>query len=110
MKDWVEVAYATPVRQHLRRLPWKEGLTAAAALQASGLLDECPEVRGLSQGLWGRPCTETALLKPGDRLELYRPLRADPKEARRGRVEADRRSARGSATSRPTGPKDRSAS
>jgi putative ubiquitin-RnfH superfamily antitoxin RatB of RatAB toxin-antitoxin module len=37
-------------------------------------------------GIWGRPCTPQTTLRPGDRLELYRPLAMDPKEARRLRA------------------------
>ncbi len=63
------------------------GATALQALQASGLLQACPELQGktLDLGLWGRTCPPSQLLQDGDRLEIYRPLRVDPKVARRER-------------------------
>jgi putative ubiquitin-RnfH superfamily antitoxin RatB of RatAB toxin-antitoxin module len=65
------------------------GATALQALQASGLLQACPELQGktLDLGLWGRTCPPSQLLQDGDRLEIYRPLRVDPKVARRERFQ-----------------------
>jgi putative ubiquitin-RnfH superfamily antitoxin RatB of RatAB toxin-antitoxin module len=63
------------------------GATALQALQASGLLQAFPELQGatLEVGIWGRTCPSSQLLQDGDRLEIYRPLRVDPKVARRER-------------------------
>jgi putative ubiquitin-RnfH superfamily antitoxin RatB of RatAB toxin-antitoxin module len=65
------------------------GATAWQALQASGLLQVCPELQGatLDVGVWGRTCPPSHLLQDGDRLEIYRPLRVDPKVARRERFQ-----------------------
>ncbi|SFU46950.1 hypothetical protein SAMN05216350_10230 [Polaromonas sp. YR568] len=63
------------------------GTTVAQALEASGILKEFPELQGarLVLGLWGRKTTPGHVLLEGDRLEIYRGLRVDPKVARRER-------------------------
>ncbi|MBU3694736.1 MAG: RnfH family protein [Rhodocyclaceae bacterium] len=84
----IEVAYARPDRQWLLALEVDEGATAQAALLASGLLAECPELQIGEPvlGVWSRKVAAGAVLEPGDRLEVYRPLQADPKTARRRRA------------------------
>lgn len=62
------------------RLP--SGATVADALAALDL--HPPE--GMALGVWGRPVEKTEVLRDGDRIEFYRPLRCDPKAARRARV------------------------
>lgn len=59
------------------------GSTVADALAASGLLERHPQAGGLSVGIWGRKTERSAVLRDQDRIELYRPLQCDPKEARR---------------------------
>ena len=59
------------------------GSTAAQALEASGLLLEFPELADAPMGVWGRACARGHLLRDLDRVELYRGLVVDPKEARR---------------------------
>lgn len=61
------------------------GATVADALAASGLLARHPGLAAAGQrmGVWGRPCGSDEPLRDGDRVELYRPLKVDPKEARR---------------------------
>lgn len=84
----ITVAYAPAPRQVIEReLRLAAGCTARDALQASGLLADCPELQNvpLDVGVWGRPCTPGQVLEEGDRLEIYRPLRVDPKVARRER-------------------------
>jgi uncharacterized protein len=68
-------------------LDWAQGMTAAHAVRASGLLEPLsqPEIDQLVLGVWGRKAPGTLLLKPGDRVELTRPLTVDPKVARRER-------------------------
>ncbi|MEN9769761.1 MAG: hypothetical protein RLZZ180_1391 [Pseudomonadota bacterium] len=61
-----------------------EGATVAQALQACGLAPP-PVHDPQALGVWGRRCGAAQALKPGDRVELYRPLRVDPKVARRER-------------------------
>jgi len=93
----IEVAYARPDRQWLLALEVEEGTTAQAALQASGLLAECPELQNGEPvlGVWSRKVAPGTALEAGDRLEVYRPLQADPKTARRLRAERQARVRRG---------------
>jgi putative ubiquitin-RnfH superfamily antitoxin RatB of RatAB toxin-antitoxin module len=88
----VEVAYARPDRQWLLSFELDTGATAQAALLASGLLTECPELQIGEPvlGVWSRRVAADAVLEPGDRLEVYRPLQADPKTARRHRAARQR--------------------
>jgi uncharacterized protein len=81
----VEVAYARPDRQTVVRVKLTRGLTALGAVEASGLLRSHEELRGrpLDLGIFGRPVPPAELLRDGDRVEIYRPLQADPREARR---------------------------
>jgi putative ubiquitin-RnfH superfamily antitoxin RatB of RatAB toxin-antitoxin module len=81
----VEVVFALPDRQHVRQVRHAEGMTAIEAVEASGLLKECPELAGsrLDLGVYGRVVQETQVVRPGDRVEIYRRLTADPREARR---------------------------
>lgn len=84
----IEVAYANPEEQALLALDMPEGATVEAAIRASGLLRRFPEI-DLEQnkvGIFGKLCKLDQSLKPGDRVEIYRPLFADPKEARRSRA------------------------
>lgn len=64
------------------------GATAIDAIRASGLLERFGEIDLSTQtvGVWGRSCTLEAALRDGDRVEIYRPLSVDPKEARRRRA------------------------
>jgi putative ubiquitin-RnfH superfamily antitoxin RatB of RatAB toxin-antitoxin module len=83
----VEVAYAEPARQFLRRITLPNGATVADAIAASGLAAEFAiDVSGLPAGIWSKPVSRDARLANGDRVELYRPLATDPKEARRRRA------------------------
>jgi len=63
------------------------GATLIDALRASGVLERHPDIDLARQavGIWGRVCALDAPLKEGDRVEIYRPLQVDPKEARRRR-------------------------
>ena len=67
------------------------GASAQAALRASGLGQQLGSavLDGLRLGLWGRLCAADTLLVDGDRLELLRPLLADPMESRRHRLKRD---------------------
>ena len=71
----------------LARLQLPADATLAQAVQASGLLQGLPENAraALAYGIWGRPCAPGAALQDGDRVEIWRPLRVDPKRARRER-------------------------
>ena len=62
------------------------GMTVADALTASGVFERYAEADKLSVGVFSRVVALDTLLKPGDRVEIYRPLLSDPKEKRRKRV------------------------
>ncbi len=81
------MAYAERGWQFLRALELDAGATVADAIVASGLAMERPfAADGLAAGIWSKPCARDRVLQEGDRVELYRPLKADPKEARRRRA------------------------
>lgn len=84
----VEVVRAWPDRAWRRSVHLAPGATVQQALQASGLFQEFPELAGqpLSVGVYGRLVPTGEPLSDGDRVELYRPLRFDPKESRRRRA------------------------
>lgn len=88
----VEVAYAEAGRQFLRRVELVEGSTVADAISASGIeADTGIDAAALTCGIWSKPVARDTRVKPGDRIELYRPLKADPKESRRRRAERSKR-------------------
>jgi hypothetical protein len=89
---WIEVAYALPDRQRVVRLPLREGMTALDAVRAAALEQEFPELAqpGLVLGIYGRRVEATQALQDGDRVEIYRPLKFDPREARRQAARAAR--------------------
>lgn len=76
----VEVVRAWPARLELRALELEEGATVRAALAAAGM--QAPH----GAGIYGRRVQLDAQLADGDRVEILRPLAADPKEARRRRA------------------------
>ncbi|MBT8144019.1 MAG: RnfH family protein [Gammaproteobacteria bacterium] len=81
----IEVAYAMPQRQVVLPVVIPAGMTAREAALASGV-DQHFEDVDLEQcklGIYGRVVKDDHVMQPGDRLELYRPLLADPKEVRR---------------------------
>lgn len=84
----IEVAYALPERQELIRLKLPEGTTAQQALEASGLLQRHPEIDPAKAklGIYGKLSKGDTVLRDRDRLEIYRPLIADPKEVRKQRA------------------------
>lgn len=80
------VAYAPAARRVIEvSLQLPSGATVQDALAASGLLASHPEIREAPLGIWGRKAAGDQRLRPGDRIEIYRPLRVDPKVARRER-------------------------
>ena len=84
----IEVAYATPAQQVIRALNVDTGSTAETAVIQSGLLARFPEINLTDNkiGIFGKVIKKEAVLKEGDRIEIYRPLIADPKEIRRQRA------------------------
>lgn len=88
----VEVVYALPDRQQLVQLAVAVGCTAEQAVMASGV----PALFGLGEeglqlGIFGKAVPASQVLRAGDRVEIYRPLLADPKEVRRRRAAAGKR-------------------
>jgi putative ubiquitin-RnfH superfamily antitoxin RatB of RatAB toxin-antitoxin module len=85
----VEVVYALPNEQILLRQAVPEGTTVADTIQASGVLDKYPEIDLAKNklGIFGKLTKADALVRDKDRIEIYRPLIADPKEVRRKRAE-----------------------
>lgn len=81
----VEVVYALPSVQALIAVELEEGATVQDAIERSGLARRFPEVDRQPRvvGIFGRIVPEATTLREGDRVEIYRRLGADPKEARR---------------------------
>ncbi len=86
---FVEVAYALPEEQVLLGLDVPEGTTAEQAVKLSGILQRFPDIElGKNKmGIFGKVCKADEVLREKDRVEIYRPLIADPKESRRKRAE-----------------------
>ena len=86
----IEVAYALAEEQWIIPLRVAEGTTLEQAIHASGLLERRPEINLAVQkvGIYGKTAKPDTVLRGGDRVEIYRPLMADPKEVRRQRAEA----------------------
>ena len=85
----IEVVYALPHEQTLLKKSVPAGTTVADALQASGILQKHPELNLATSklGIFGKLTKGDAVLRDKDRIEIYRPLIADPKEVRRKRAE-----------------------
>lgn len=88
----VEVVYALPDAQALIEVEIAPGATAWQAVTQSGILQRFPQIdpAGRKLGIFGQPVSPDAVLKDGDRVEIYRPLAADPKEVRRRRAKRKR--------------------
>ena len=84
----VEVVYALPGREDAMALRLPDGATLLDAVRASGVLERHPELRqgALKLGVFGKTRSQDSNARPGDRIEVYRELVVDPKEARRRRV------------------------
>lgn len=93
----VEVAYALPDEQAVYALSVPEGTTARQAIEQSGVLGHFPDVdlATIKVGIFGKACPLTQTLREGDRVEIYRPLIADPKEVRKQRAAAGKVMKRG---------------
>ena len=84
----VEVCYASDTVQFLRALQVPLGITIEQALALSGVAVEVPgiDLATLQTGIYGKKKTLDTVLRQHDRVEVDRPLQADPKEARRRRA------------------------
>lgn len=102
--DWirVEVCYALPERQWLLTLSVPASASAADAVERSGLAAKVPGglPEPLQLGIWNKAATADSALRDGDRVEIYRPLIADPKEARRARAKRKAADEGGAATAK----------
>lgn len=93
-KIQIEVAYALPDEQFLFAEEVEEGATVGQALSASKLLTEFPNLNVDKVGVFGKLVSPQTVLRAGDRIEVYRPLKADPRDRRRERVEKERKEAK----------------
>jgi hypothetical protein len=82
----VEVVYALPGREDAVALRLPEGATLLDAVRAAGVLGRHPELKALKLGVFGEVKKPESPARHGDRIEIYRPLAVDPKEARRKRA------------------------
>jgi putative ubiquitin-RnfH superfamily antitoxin RatB of RatAB toxin-antitoxin module len=85
----IQVCYAKPDTQFLRNLVVPAETTLRQAVERSGLLQEHPgvDLSVCRVGIFGKLKEPDTVVREGDRIEIYRPLIADPKEARRKRAE-----------------------
>jgi putative ubiquitin-RnfH superfamily antitoxin RatB of RatAB toxin-antitoxin module len=85
----VQVCYARPDTQILVDLTVPAGTSLRQAIAQSGVLTRAPgiDLTVSRVGIFGKLKTPDTILRDGDRVEIYRPLTADPKESRRKRVE-----------------------
>ena len=85
----IEIAYALPEHYYLKSFRVDEGSTIQTAILQSGILKQFTDIdlRENKVGIFSRPAKLSDILNDGDRIEIYRPLLADPKEIRRKRAE-----------------------
>lgn len=85
----IEIVYGLPDRQYLRTMQVQEGTTARQAVLQSSLGQEIPnlDLASAPLGIFGKRVKDDTVLRARDRIEIYRPLLIDPKEARRRRVQ-----------------------
>jgi hypothetical protein len=96
----IEVVYALPDEQMLFRQSVPEGATVAQAITLCGILEKYPEIDLAANklGIFGKLAKTESVLRDRDRVEIYRPLIADPKEVRRMRAEQGRSMKKGGET------------
>jgi len=85
----VELIYATEAQQELLSLDVEPGTTVGQLIECSGILEKYPEIslgKTNKIGLFGKLTKAATVLRDKDRVEIYRPLIADPKEVRRRRA------------------------
>lgn len=84
----VEVAYALPEKQAIVAVEVTPGTTAMEAAEQSGIVDrfEGVTLEGAKLGIFGKSVVATHVMSAGERVEIYRPLEADPKEVRKARA------------------------
>lgn len=86
----VEVAYATPERQLIKTVTLPKGATVRQAAEYSGIVEDFPEINLATAkfGIFSKavPKPDQQEVSEGDRVEIYRPLLIDPKQARANRA------------------------
>ena len=84
----IYVTYAKAQEEFIRPLRVAPGTTVGQAIELSGVLASYPEINLVTQpvGIYGKKKTLDTLLRDRDRIEIYRPLVADPKDSRRKRA------------------------
>ncbi|QBH97132.1 RnfH family protein [Limnobaculum zhutongyuii] len=89
----IEVVYALPDQQYVKHLTVEEGCSVEQAIIASGILDMRKEIdlKVNKVGIFSRGAKLNDSVHDGDRVEIYRPLIADPKELRRIRAERSKK-------------------
>lgn len=89
----VEVAYALPDEQLILAIDVSAGCTVEEAIKRSGILERYPQIDLSTDkvGIFGKMCKLDATLNNKDRIEIYRPLIADPKESRRQKAEQEKK-------------------
>ena len=88
-KILVELSYALPDQQILLAIDVEEGTTVNQLIELSGILEQFPDIdlgKTNKVGIFGKLTKLTTVLREKDRVEIYRPLIADPKEVRRRRA------------------------
>jgi putative ubiquitin-RnfH superfamily antitoxin RatB of RatAB toxin-antitoxin module len=83
----VLVVVALPHAQDVVEVQLPDGATVADALAAARVAERHPGLSLERVGIWGKPCAPGAVLREADRVEVYRPLRADAKRQRRVRAQ-----------------------
>lgn len=93
----VEVAYATPQKQLILSVQVSSGSTVHDTIVTSGILSQFPEIdlSSVKVGIFSRLVSMDAVVREKDRIEIYRPLLADPKEVRRQRAQEGKTMRRG---------------
>lgn len=91
----IAVVYCAPQCEDIIEVSVPPGATVAEAIERSGMLQRHSQLaqQALDVGVWGHSCQPERVLEDGDRVEIYRPLTVDPKEARRVRAAVRRRRA-----------------
>jgi putative ubiquitin-RnfH superfamily antitoxin RatB of RatAB toxin-antitoxin module len=99
----VSVAYVGPNDQVLRPLEVRIGTTVREAIEQSAVISRCPEIDlAVNQvGIFGKAAKLDQVLEDSDRVEIYRPLIADPKEARKRRAAEGKAMRKGGADAEP---------
>jgi putative ubiquitin-RnfH superfamily antitoxin RatB of RatAB toxin-antitoxin module len=89
----VEVIYATDKNVEIVPLSVEPGSTVLSAINQSGIISKFPDINldFNKVGIFSKLCNLDTVVNDGDRLEVYRPLKADPKDARRMRADRQKK-------------------